>query len=89
MHFAKLFTYKGGQLLVTWHNSDDADHESAPYLLTTETRAIDGSGVTTRLEHGYVDQAKRDADFEAFGDDKAEKLYQNQQKFMTRMSEPT
>lgn len=84
MHFAKLFSYTNGQLVVTWHNTTEPDADTLPYVLTTLTR---GKVVTAKMEHGYERQHRRDADFEAFEEVKAAALFANQQQFLASMGD--
>jgi hypothetical protein len=84
MLFAKLFSYSNGQLVVTWDNPVKPESKRSRYRLTTITR---GEVVTARMEHGYPMQAQRDADFTEFDEQKAARLFKNQQQFLKNMGE--
>jgi hypothetical protein len=84
MHFAKLFSYTVGQLVVMWYDATDPEKEATPYVVTTLTR---GEVVTLRMEHLYPVKAIRDAGFEAFEELKAKALLDSQQQFLTSMGD--
>ena len=82
MHFAKLFTFPVGQLLVT---KEYEEHATAPYLLQSELRH-EASGVTMKTTGGFKDEARRDAEFEAMDEDRALTYFTAQRKQLDAMS---
>jgi|GEM_PF-6769652 len=81
MHFAKLFTYDTGQLLVTRSHSDQPQDAEEPYKIALETRA---GAVRMEATHSYAEQAQCDEDFDGFGDDQAQHYFTKYQAGLAR-----
>ncbi|HEX8505490.1 MAG TPA: hypothetical protein VF630_08990 [Hymenobacter sp.] len=84
MHFAKLFTWPAGQLLVQLEDSDEEDLADTPHLVTCKTKHP--SGVTLAINNCYADEKARDADFESFDEEKALTLFTKQHRVLENMA---
>ena len=85
--FAKLFDFGDqGQLLVQRANSDEPEDDDAPYKLVLKTR--NEQGVQVEITPAYASEEDRDEDFDAFGQEAADRKFINLQKALTGMSSP-
>jgi hypothetical protein len=86
LHFAKLFDFGPlGQLLVQRENSDDLDHEDAPYQLVLKTRNEQGTQV--ELKPGYYDELDRDQAFHRFDKKMAAAQFEKLQRSLAEISQ--
>ncbi|WP_210516440.1 hypothetical protein [Hymenobacter terricola] len=82
MHFARLFSWNQGQLLVQLEDSEQQADAAFPFLIVTKTRHP--AGVTATMSFGYEDEELRNVEFEAYSEEKALSLFIAQQNLLAQ-----